>query len=290
MRRWTTALCLLVALAAGGISAQGKGIQYRFHTLTAALEGRLHPVTRRNAAAVIRYGTWGQATGVLVAGVPGQDATGLVLTNEHVYRQGPKAEMLFPGGELARLIRVVAAKRSLDYALLEVELPATSTSRPVALRSRDARRGEEVYSVSASANPFSGRRKLERWLSVHSGNRASVEKARREKAMRTIQRGHAFHRHPHRRMTPEGRRQSVESTIFALPNTIGASGSPVFSVADHQMIALHWGGSGRPGRWLSSGTPMRLILKDLAWQLRRGKIPPALAARVQSLVDGANAR
>ena len=291
MRRCTMGACLLLALAAGAISAQAKGFlpRYRFHPLTPALEGRLDPVTRGNAAAVVRYGTWGQATGVLVAGVPGRDATGLLLTNHHVYEGGPHAEMAFADGQRGRLLRLVAAEKTLDYALVEIELPATLAARPVTIGGREATRGEEVYAISASANPFNRRGRMERMVSIHPANRAAVQQALADEAMRTIQRGREAGRGALREVPVPGAAHTVRSSVFALPNAPGASGSPVFSL-DHEMVALHWAGARGRGRWYASGVPASLILADLERKAQSGALAADVTARVQSVVDAARAR
>src|SRR5688572_23526901 len=119
MRLRVPVLAVLASLVSPAVRAE----RHRFHPLTPTLERRLAAASQRNARAVIRYGV-GQATGFLVHGQPGRDATGWVLTNEHVYTANPWQPLVFADGTETRVLRHIAVEKQLDYALVEVDLPA----------------------------------------------------------------------------------------------------------------------------------------------------------------------
>ena len=247
-------LALICALgAADPAAAEGR---HRFHVLTPRLVQRLSPGARAGVHAVVRVGLGGRGTGFLVKGVPGQDATGLVLTNEHVGADAAGETLTFFDGATARVGRVLVASKRLDYALLEIDLPPASTARPARPSDAIVLGGERGYAISASANPFS----------LSAPARDSLSNARHVapsgSGLWTIQlaaeRGNGL-----LTCVPVAG-SCVNSLSFAAPNAPGASGSPIFSARTHEVIALHWGGGGVPGDWRSSAVPTWMILADLS--------------------------
>jgi hypothetical protein len=276
--RWgmATLLATVWMALAGLAEARTPRSSRRFHEITARLSGLLDPPARRNLEAVVRYGPAGLGTGVLVKGVAGKDRTGLVLTTQHVLERHGTPPILFRGGQEGLILRTVASNQDLDYALLEVELPLEARARPARLRGTRLKARERVYAISAAANPA--------LLSGPSQASTAIGAASRRQGeavpMATIQNGRENGRGDRYSVRMPDRR--IESYRFDLPNAPGASGSPVFSRRTHDVVALHWGGTEDPRRWISYGVPMRSILRDLARKLSEGVISADLAEPMTS--------
>lgn len=285
--------------------------KHRFHTVRGeygrAIFRRLRPATQEATRAVGliegRHAGTGQArdpgqglgTGFLVhleQQPGGGPVRGLMLTNAHVtshmreqgYRVTDCTLSLLGDRETrARMTRVVAEQPGLDYALVEVELPATMAARinTVTLSRRRVEPGEALYSIGFPSladlpNP------LGRYLPT---DRTGGETLRRfgpallpSWSALSVQVGNAIQAWPPNFDTVWGR--SVQPVVMDVPSRPGASGSPIFSVRgeQHEVIALNMR-SFNPadprtanGRYASYAVPMRSILHDLKTKLRRKKI------------------
>ena len=282
MVRWVaTVLAVALVLGTGPAEARRQRIQ-RFHPLSEHFVKHLEPAARRNVNAVVRYG-YGLASGVLVAGRPGQTKTGLVLTSEHVFRKSASLAIEFADGKESVIKRVIASSKKLDYALLEVELPPDTAATPASLRGRPVHGGEAIYSVSATTNPKALRSRLKTTTAQWRNYAGLLDRG----FLRTIQRGHETSLGVLTPVAIEGQRHKVISLLFKMPNAPGMSGSPIFSSATHEVIALHWGGNHIPRKWGAAGVPARGILLDLALRARNGRIPADAAAPVIELLQGA---
>jgi hypothetical protein len=282
MPRWVaTVVATLLLLSAGLASARPERIQ-RFHPLSGRFVRHLDPASRDNVHAVVRYG-FGLASGVLVSGKPGETKTGLVLTSEHVFRTALSPSIEFADGKVGTIKRVLAAEKLLDYALLEVELPADTTARAARMRGKGIIRGEQVYSVSATTNPNALRSPLRTTTAQWEKYAELVQRG----FIHTLQKGREIGGGVIHRMPIAKQRYKVDSFVFRMPNAPGMSGSPVFSADTHEMVALHWGGNHRPRSWGAAGVPSRRILHDLAVKLSRGELAADVSAKVKSLLDEA---
>lgn len=251
---------------------------HRLHVLTPELTKRLDPEAQSNVAATARWRDSATAFLVFRRPTPGGPDRALLLTNEHVaghrdLAAGPGQTVTFPEGAQARTVRILASSRKLDYALVEVELPAETRAAPVRLRLDQPKAGEGVYAVSGFANiDIPGG--PEKGVAVNPANRAIVEAALKEdkrymRSLPTIQLGNV------ETGIPKTIRVPHPITIVAsdLPNRPGASGSPVISRTDHRVVALHSSGDPRVRPWTSSEVPIHMILDHVTSELKAGRIP-----------------
>lgn len=268
----------------------------RFHVLTPDFAARLAPPTQVNAGATARWGE--SATAFLVHRQPTPDGPdrALLLTNEHVasseadvsvLARGPGHVVTFPDGSKAKTVRILSSSRELDYALVEVELPAAARVEPVVLRREPPRAAESVYAVSAFVNidlpggPETG-------VKVTDLNRRFVEAAMQDKkSIPSIQTGTLKTALPRVITFKGGKKVTVVDSD--LPNRPGGSGSPVFSREDHRVLALHSGGGGEAHEWQSTEVPMYMILSRVAEHLREGKVPADARDLAEALLTKAAA-
>jgi len=276
------------AMAAPPPGPTSVGANNKFHILTRALTARLAPPTQQNVAATAR---WRQAsTAFLVYRQPtaGGHDRALIFTNAHVAGHkelfvGPGGRLTFPEGLQARTVRILSSSTTLDYALVEVELPAEAAAKPVTLRADGPRTGEHVYAVSGFTNiAITDPAKA---VSLTRANRAMVQSALKgRKSAPTIQTGNIQHAETRSINVASGTSTVVGST---LPNRPGTSGSPVFSSEDHSVVALHAAGDPTSKSWQSFEVPMSLILKHVSNELRAGRIPPEARDLARGMLAGA---
>jgi hypothetical protein len=253
--------------------------RYQFHLLTPSVTRRLSPAARANVRTVVRFGV-SRASGFLVAGVPGRDRTGLVLTNQHVAAgTWPGEGIMFHDGTTSQVRRVLVSSAALDYALIEIPLPRLLNARPAQLSYLPIRRGERVYAISGAANPWALSAPVSlttapsvRPLPTSNGLRAAF----------TIQEGVENGRGTASPIRVEATGTMVPSLSFHLPNAPGASGSPVFSSTRNRVVALHWGGNAKLS-WNAWGTPIRTILADLRRRVGTGELPLSVYSSLSPL-------
>lgn len=263
---------------------------HRLHVLTPELTKRLDPATQSNVAATARWRDGATAFLVYRRPTPGGPDRALLLTNEHVagHRElaaGPGQTVTFPEGAQARTVRILASSRKLDYALVEVELPAETRATPVSLRREQPKAGEGVYAVSGFANiDIPGG--PEKGVAVNPANREIVEAAMKQdkrfmRSLPTIQMGNVD------TGIPETVRVPHPITVVAsdLPNRPGASGSPVISQTDHRVVALHSSGDPVARPWQSSEVPIHMILDHVMSELKAGRIPENARDLTRGLLD-----
>lgn len=152
--------CLVLSVLAGTASSRRPTL-HRSHSVERLLP-RLAPRVRHNARATMplvvakqrqdNEVTVGHGTGFVVSG---PDATGraLIMTNEHVVQgaKGQFAAIPAEGGPQRSQTRVVASSKKLDYALLEVTLPAGNGIQPVTLAGAATAQTRDVYSIGHPA-------------------------------------------------------------------------------------------------------------------------------------------
>jgi hypothetical protein len=189
----------------------------------------------------------------------------------------------FPEGVLAKTVRIISSSQQLDYALVEVELPAETRAQPVVLSPVPPRPAEPVYSVSAFVNidlpggPQTG-------VKITEQNRTLLDQAMQDKkSIPSIQMGTVTTALPRQITFVGGKNVTVVDSN--LPNRPGGSGSPVFSRDDHRVVALHSGGGGQTKEWQSTEVPMHMILSKISDHLREGKVPADARALTQGLLD-----
>lgn len=297
VRSRIAALAVGLALSlVGGAAFSGRPTLRRCH-LVARLRPRLAPQTLHNARATLplivakqRQGnevTVGHGTGFLVCEA---DATGraLIMTNEHVVAdaRGQFAAIPSDNGVVRGQTRVVASSKTLDYALLEVALPAGAGICPVTLARSP--KPKDVYCIG--------------YPSVHQlpparlgGNPRAWQRATaRVRAPRDVHPmmaaadalGHApqliaLGRDAQATVAEASREDNT--AYFDLPGGPGASGSPVFSRTTHKAVGLLYGASPTAkGDMAAAVTPMHLILTDLRKQLPA--LPPGDRQQVQRLL------
>ena len=279
-------LALGVALPAAATPAR----RYRFHPLYQGVAGK------RSFADRLKPGTKAALRGVVnidyASGFVVHDdgaGKGLVLTNEHVVRKGLPAgyQLFFFDRAIGTVSRVLTTDPELDYALVEVALPA-GAPRAMTLAPDGLRAGRRIYTLAGYANlgvpDASGQVTMDSLQPVVGGTRA---------ARQAIVDGYynqfatalgVFGRSVRVQEIPVagGEIDGVEAN---LPNATGMSGSPVLARGSDAVVGLH--SSGVPGDtrpWTETSVPLRLILGDLDAKLKAGAFDAAGQASVGALL------
>ncbi|HUS66894.1 MAG TPA: serine protease [Kofleriaceae bacterium] len=279
---------------------------------------RLETRTRTNLRAIGVYhgaqaspGTGGWGTAFLVAREP--DGTGLILTNEHVLRGlGPGAvtfEHETGRPTRAQVTRVVARSRSLDYALLRVELPPGADIPALHLAARRA--PDRVYSAGFDhlrallTNP---RLATFDWT---DDERAELE-ALPDSPVQSIQTGRVLFggetraagamRDPGGRAVRARRTGAAQRALTSLGGIGGGSGRPLLDTADHRVVAIHSSAgilsrrsseidlstrNGAASAGAAQVVLVRHIVADLARRLDQRVVSPRDRASVARLLAGA---
>lgn len=291
----------------------------RFHLVSLALQSRLssNSHVRRSLQAV------GQLHGgsAFLVERPRSDGTALMLTAGHVVTscQPGKTRVRFQpdgmGGVLQNGVfkRVVAQSKKLDYALVEVALPAQVRKlEPVSLAS-SLKSGHRLYSVGyplLETPKYLARTAQNAHLVRTTLNGVMPVDAEKDLRTKTIvsgidtSSGRTVVMRPRlslfgRPLFPIGR--SRLRVTANLPAIGGASGSPVFSSQTHQVRGImttggaegevtplqwFWAGlRGRRlrGRWRAGYTPISSVRKDLVSRLQL--IDEGDRGRVQRLLS-----
>ena len=261
---------LAVALTFAG--AHAASAEPRFHRLTPQLAARLAPKARSGLASVVELR---DASGFLVHADAGSGRA-LLLTNEHVTRGGlasPEPVHFFDGA-VAQARRVLHANASLDYSLVEIELPAGRAVTPLALEPAGLRAGRPIYTIAAYAN-LTGPGAL-------GGGPAATAAVQNGPANQFAIATGAVDGQSAGTVWVNTGKGRILGVLSHLPNSPGMSGSPVLARDTHAVLGLHSAGTATPAPWTETSIPIALILQDVAAQLRGG----AFDAAARPLVEG----
>jgi hypothetical protein len=317
------ALAVCAGLAAMGAPTDGRaGVlgKNRFHVVKRpagkrSFRSRLRAPTRRNLRGIGLYhragtrpGEGGWGTAFLVARQ--RDGTALVLTNAHVTDGLGVGTVSFGheaagGGVAASGVRLVASSTALDYALVRVALPPGARLPVLALSGREAL-PERVYSSGfddlsavnddADLGNFDWSERDRRELPALAG-KGPVQSIQ---TGRVLLGGAARLIGGMRDPGGEAIAGEVARVTLDLGGIGGGSGRPIFSAADHRVVAIH-SSSGivsRPSADLDLATaegadaagasmvvPAHVILGDIARQLAERAIAGEDAALVEELLQ-----
>jgi len=255
--------CAIVATLAAFVSFDHTAhATERLHRLTPAFAKRMRPATRSalGGLAMLR-----SATGFVV--YDSGNGKGLMLTNEHVARGGVQMgePITFFDGTRASTVRVLRYNASLDYALLEVDLPVTSSPRGLTVETAGLTPGRRIYSIAAFANlQFPNMNEA-----VGGGQRAHDAINAGPTNQFAIATG-TVNSSSNAPVWVQAGSQRIVGVLTNLPNSAGMSGSPVLAQDNHQVLGLHSSGNGNPKPWIETVVPIALILQDLDANLRGG--------------------
>jgi hypothetical protein len=228
------------------------------------------------------------------------DGKALVMTNHHGISDKGVAgdQVIFNRGGVdsrpwkAKVTRLVAASKELDYALIEVQLNRRWLKRikPVALSGRSLGSGQSIYSTGFPDLQRLDKGTFATHLSLPSNKnwarfKAGVKKWGVKHWTKTIQWGHEALSGE----TLSGRSLSHhDSNLLNIPGMFGSSGSPVIDAGTHRAVALYWGslGSVHPGQWSCLAIPMGAILEDLG--VKRRGMTPGLKSKINRLIAEAH--
>jgi hypothetical protein len=284
--------CLLLLTSAAHAAGDARAPRpNKAHLLTDHLIVHLHPATRANTQSLVRYqGKIGTGSGVLVGARPGRRGKldALVLTNRHVIHGNHDfdATVNLMGGGTARLTRVVAQSRFLDYALLAVELPALPNLHVATPTTHIADYGEGIYSLGAATSMTEY--KLHDFVRLGAREQASMQAAIDNKELYEfpiISTGKMLNGYPQYGRLSTGARMFQQAADTA--NAPGSSGGPVFSKQTHELVGLDASGARNLEASESGIVPMSFVLYDLSKKLTRGVIAPRFRDRVGALLESA---
>lgn len=280
-----------------------RATRHRAHLSSPALLKRLDVKVQQNASVtfpivVAKRGEnnqvgLGHGTGFLVTR-PDAKGRAIIMTNHHVVESsvGQFAAMQIGGASVQGQTRVIVTSAKLDYALLEVTVPAKANLRPVTL-ARTPRSGKDsIYSVGfPSVNllaPQNVAGRASKWAN------AVAKGAPKEGMDPFAAAAGALAHSPQvislgRESSATVAKASIEKNTeyYSAPGAPGASGSPVFSRGSHKVVGILYGASpSKDGKsMVTAVTPMSLILKDAAKQMKSLASPEQ--AQVKRLIEAA---